>query len=202
MRFGLGWGGRIGGLLAAALLAGAPAPTAPPAAQRVRLETSAGPIVIELATRAAPLTTTNFLRYVDNGRFDGTTFYRAARAKRDPKTGLVQGGINTKAIRAYPPIAHEPTGRTGLHHVDGTVSMARASYGTAMGDFFIVVGPAPYLDERPGSRGYAAFGKVVAGMPLVRRILGAPTWPGGYSRETIGQSLREPVRIVSARRVK
>ncbi|MET0269385.1 MAG: peptidylprolyl isomerase [Sphingomonas sp.] len=172
------------------------------AAPRVRLETSMGPIVIELADRAAPVTAGNFLRYVDGGKLDGTTFYRAARAKTNPKTGLVQGGINHKVARAYNPIPHEPTSRTGLRHADATISMARNDPGTAMGDFFITVGPAAYLDARPGSVGYAAFGKVVSGMPIVHRILALPTWPGGYSRTTMGQSIREPVRIITARRVK
>ncbi|WP_231639072.1 peptidylprolyl isomerase [Sphingomonas profundi] len=178
------------------------APAAPPAGPRVRIETTMGPIVIALATKQAPITTQNFLRYADEKRFDGTTFYRAARGKRDPKAGLLQGGIDHHIPRALPPIAHEPTSRTGLSHVDGTVSMARNAPGTAMGDFFIIVGAgSTYLDARPGSPGYAAFGTVVSGMPLVRRILAMPTWPGGFSKETIGQSLRAPVRIVSVRRV-
>ncbi len=172
------------------------------AAPRVRLETSAGPIVIELADKAAPITSANFLRYVAEKRFDGTRFYRAARNKTDPKRGLVQGGIDHKIVRARVPIAHEPTSRTGLHHVDGTISMARNAPGTAMGDFFIAVGPNSYLDARPGYPGYAAFGRVVSGMDVVRRILALPTWPGGRSRQTIGQSIRQPVRIVRATRVR
>ncbi len=187
--------------LAAALLTLAAPAHAAPGPARVRLETSAGPIVIELATRAAPITTANFLRYVDAKRFDGTTFYRAARRTSDPKVGLVQGGINHRVIRAFIPIAHEPTSRTGLRHIEGTVSMARNDPGTAMGDFFITLGPSAYLDARPGSPGYAAFGKVVSGMPVIRRILALPTWPGGYSETTKGQSIRKPVRILSARRV-
>lgn len=186
------------------LLAGAtpPAAAAPAGPVRVRLETSIGPIVVELATKQAPVTTANFLAYVDQKRLDGTRFYRAARSRRDPKTGLVQGGIDHNVRNALAPIAHEPTSRTGLKHVDGTLSMARNAPGTAMGDFFITIGPSPYLDARPGSVGYAAFGKVVAGMPLIHRILALPTWPGGFSEQTIGQSIRQPVRILTARRVK
>lgn len=185
-------------LSAALLLASAPAQ----AAQRVRLDTSMGPIVIELAQKQAPITTANFLKYVDGGKLVGTTFYRAARSRKDASMGLVQGGINHQVSRAFNPIPHEPTSRTGLHHLDGTVSMARNDPGTAMGDFFITVGPSPYLDARPGSPGYAAFGKVVSGMPIIRRILALPTWPGGYSRTTMGQSIRQPVKIIAARRVK
>ena len=172
------------------------------AEEKVRLETSEGPIVIRLEMKRAPITAGNFLRYVDEKRFDGTSFYRAARNRRDPTFGLVQGGINHKAVRALIPIAHEPTSRTGLKHGDGTVSMARNAPGTAMGDFFITVGPASYLDARPGNVGYAAFGQVVEGMSVVRKILAGPTHPGGWSKTTMGQSLVTPIRIISARRVR
>jgi len=169
--------------------------------ERVRLETSAGAIMIEVDSKHAPITAANFLRYVDEKRFDGRTFYRAARNRGDPRFGLVQGGIDHQAVHALLPIAHEPTSRTGLRHVDGTVSMARNEPGTAMGDFFITVGAAPYLDASPGRPGYAAFGHVVGGMAVVRKILALPTHPGGWSRETMGQSIVAPVRIIRARRV-
>jgi len=177
---------------------------APAAAQglpRVRIQTSIGPIVIEVNTRAAPITGANFLRYVDQRRFDGSTFYRAARNKADPTKGLVQGGIDHFIPKALPPIAHEPTSRTGLRHVDGTVSMARNAPGSAMGDFFIILGTAPYLDAQEGRPGYAAFGRVISGKPVLQRILAAPTWPGGRSRETVGQLLRDRITIISARRI-
>jgi peptidyl-prolyl cis-trans isomerase A (cyclophilin A) len=189
------------GFLPLLMLATTPA-FAAPGAPRVRIETTAGAIVIELAMKQAPITAGNFLRYADEKRLDGTTFYRAARSKADPKAGLVQGGINHHIPRALPPIKHEPTSVTGLHHIEGTVSMARNAPGTAMGDFFIIVGSAAYLDARPNSPGYAAFGHVVSGMPLVKRILAMPTFPGGFSRDTMGQTIREPLRIVSVRRVK
>ena len=182
-----------------ALLIALPAHAAP--LPRVRLDTSIGPIVIEVDTRRAPISANNFLAYAQEKRFDGTTFYRAARNKSDPGRGLVQGGINHKVVRARLPIAHEPTSKTGLKHVDGTVSMARNAPGTAMGDFFITLGPSPYLDARQGSVGYAAFGRVVAGMPLVKRILAMKTYPGGRSKETMGQYITQPVRILRARRL-
>lgn len=169
---------------------------------RVRLETSAGPIVIALEMKRAPVTAANFLLYAEEKRFDGTFFYRAARRRNNPKTGLVQGGINHRVVRARVPIAHEPTSRTGLKNIDGTVSMARNAPGSAMGDFFITIGPAPYLDARPGSAGYAAFGKVVLGMDLVRRMLAVPTYPGGRSANTKGQQIIKPIRIINARRVR
>lgn len=172
-----------------------------PGLVRVVLRTSEGPIIIALETRRAPVTAANFLKYVDGGRLDGTTFYRAARASTDPHRGLVQGGIDHNIRASFFPIAHEPTSRTGLRHVDGTVSMARNDPGTAMGDFFITAGPAPRLDAAPNYPGYAAFGHVVSGMNVVQRILAKPTYPGGLSAETMGQTIRQPVKILSARRV-
>ena len=190
-------------LLLVLLLSGAPAIAAPPAAGLVRvlLTTGVGPIVIAVDVRRAPITAKNFLAYVDQRRFDGTSFYRAARGKAHPDQGLVQGGIDHVMPKALAPIAHEPTSRTGLRHVDGTISMARNAPGTAMGDFFVTVGPAPTLDAAPDYPGYAAFGHVVSGMPLIRRMLAAPTFPGGWSYDTIGQSIVRPVPIVTARRV-
>ncbi|MDB5684319.1 MAG: cyclophilin type peptidyl-prolyl cis-trans isomerase [Sphingomonas bacterium] len=177
-----------------------PAAKPPAAPVRVRLQTSIGPIVIALETKRAPITTRNFLRYVDERRFDNTSFYRAARNRHAPKFGLVQGGIDRNARLTFGVIAHEPTSLTGIKHVNGTVSMARNAPGTAMGDFFITVGPASYLDARPGYVGYAAFGKVVSGMPLISKILAARTYPGGWP-ETKGQIMVEPVKILTARRV-
>ena len=194
----------LGLLLAAALCPsaaeGAPRRRAAPPV-RVRIDTSYGPIVIALEMKRAPITCANFLRYVDAKRFDGTDFYRAARSDRNPKEGLVQGGVNHDATKSYFPIKLEPTNKTGLRHVNGTVSMARNDPNTAMGDFFIVLGDGSYLDASPGYPGYAAFGHVVSGMPVASRILAEPTFPGGWSQDTIGQSIRKPVKIIDARRV-
>ena len=175
--------------------------SAAPALPRVAIRTTEGTIVVALEIRRAPVTAANFLRYVDAHRFDGTAFYRAARSHDDPTRGLVQGGIDHDLPKSFLPIAHEPTSRTGLRHLDGTLSMARNEVGSAMGDFFITVGPAPGLDAAPDYPGYAAFGHVVAGMDVARRILAKPTWPGGLSIETLGQTIRQPVRIIAARRV-
>jgi peptidyl-prolyl cis-trans isomerase A (cyclophilin A) len=185
------------------LASGGPAVAARPAAGLVRvvLDTGIGPIVVAVDTRHAPITARNFLAYVDQHRFDGSSFYRAARSKTHPGEGLVQGGIDHFMPKALAPIAHEPTSKTGLRHVDGTISMARNAPGTAMGDFFVTVGPASNLDAAPNYPGYAAFGHVVSGMPLIRRMLDAPTYPGGYSYDTIGQSIIHKIPIVSARRV-
>ncbi len=116
---------------------------------RVAIVTSEGTIVVALEAKRAPITTANFLHYVDAHRFDGTTFYRAARAKSDPRRGLIQGGVDHDMPKTFFAIKHEPTNVTGLRHVDGTLSMARNDPGTAMGDFFITIGPAAGLDASP-----------------------------------------------------
>ena len=95
---------------------------------RVALETAAGRIVIEVNDRAAPVTGANFLRYVDERRLDGAAFYRAMKTGSD--AGLVQGGADNDPARVLAPIAHEPTTKTGLSHVDGAISMARFTPGT------------------------------------------------------------------------
>lgn len=190
-------------LVAFLLLTAVPVAAKEPATARVRLETSMGPIVMEVDLRRAPITARNFLAYTDSKRFDGTTFYRAARYKTAQQYGLVQGGIDHTISRAFAPIAHEPTSKTGIKHVDGTVSMARNQPGTAMGDFFICVGVCTYLDAGPNGQppGYAAFGRVISGMEIVRKILALPTYKGGYSRTTMGQSIIDRPRIISARRL-
>lgn len=168
---------------------------------RVRLETEAGPILLALDHKRAPVTTANFVRYVEAKRFDDTFFYRAARTKGADGRGFVQGGIRHSARRSFPPIAHEPTERTGLKHVDGTVSMARAAPSGAMGDFFIIVGGAmPAMDSKPGAPGFAAFGRVEEGMDVVRTLLASPTVANGGRGVMRGQMIEKPVRIVRARR--
>ena len=187
--------------LLSALILLATTGAAPPRPPRVEIDTSLGPITVVLDTKRAPITSANFLAYVDQKRFDQMTFYRAARAEGRPKEGFVQGGTNNIMTRVLPPIRHEPTSRTGIHHIDGTISMARDAPGTASGDFFIVVGDGKYLDATRKDPGYAAFGHVTSGMPIVRQMLAAKTFPGGWSKETAGQQMVRPVRIVSVRRL-
>jgi len=178
----------------------ASADPATPAIVRVRLVTSEGPITLALDARRAPKTTANFMAYVDDGRLDGTTFYRAARRKSAPGLGYIQGGIRTDARRSLPPIAHEPTDQTGIRHLDGVISMARGGApGSAMGNFFIMAGPNPALDAREGRPGYAAFGKVISGMDTVRRILAQPT--GGGVGAMRGQMIVRPIQIIRAERL-
>jgi peptidyl-prolyl cis-trans isomerase A (cyclophilin A) len=169
---------------------------------RVRLETEAGPILLALDHKRAPVTAANFVRYAEQHRFDGTYFYRAARTRGASGRGFVQGGIRHNARRAFPPIAHEPTTKTRLKHVDGAVSMARAAPAGAMGDFFIIVGGAmPAMDAHGAEPGFAVFGRVEQGMDTVRRILDAPTIPNAGRGPMRGQMIEKPVRIVSAKRV-
>lgn len=171
---------------------------------RVSLQTSEGPILLELEQERAPITTANFLRYVDQKRLDGTVFYRAMKLSDTPALGLIQGGVRNDPKRVLKPIAHEPTSQTGLSHTDGTISMARGAPGSASGDFFITVGALTSLDANPAQSGdnlgFAAFGHVVEGMDVVRRILGAPTSPTAGEGVMKGQMLATPVRILSARR--
>ncbi len=174
---------------------------APVPATRVALETTAGTILIETDPRA-PVTSDNFLRYVDERRFDGTTFYRGMVL--GPDAGVVQGGTGNAPDRVLAPIPHEPTSRTGLSHTDGVLSMARFDPGTATGDFFIIVGNLSSLDAgraTPDDPGFAAFGRVIAGMDVVRQILVAPKSPTEGEGFMRGQMLEARVRIVSARRV-
>ena len=190
----------------AAPAANSAAPAPVPASVKVRLETGQGNIVLQLDGRHAPITTANFLAYVDQHRFDGITFYRASRTPRTPGQGFIQGGIRRNPMLALPPIAHEPTSRTGLRHIDGAISMARLEPGSAMGDFVILSGAEPSMDaghRRPSSgnndtQGYAVFGRVVEGMDVVRRILAAPTVENAGSGAMRGQMLTQPVRIVRA----
>ncbi|HEU0043330.1 peptidylprolyl isomerase [Sphingomonas sp.] len=173
---------------------------APPNIVRVRLDTAAGPITVALDARRAPKTAANFLRYVDDGRFDGVAFVRAARRKAGPG-GFIQGGIGMEARRVLPPVPLEPTSRTGLRHIDGAISMARFEReNSATGNFSISVGANPGMDARPGAPGYAVFGRVVAGMDVVKRILAQPTGPGG-SGAMKGQMLVRPVTIRRAVRL-
>ena len=178
-----------------------PAPTY--ATVRVTLTTALGPIVLELESERAPVSTAAFLRYIDQRRLDGTGFYRAMDLGRG--YGLVQFGTRNDPRRTLPPIAHEPTGRTGLSHTDGTISMARAAPGSARGDFFIVVGDLVSLDAQPAGSGgdvdgFAAFGRVVEGMDVVRAIMAAPTDPNAGEGVMRGQMIAAPVRIESGRR--
>ena len=204
-------------ILAAALLAAlsvpalAQAPVAPaapaPAAQEdlvpVALETSLGRIVITLDRGRAPVSTANFLKYVDAKRFDGETFYRAMKAS-DGTPALIQGGIRSDSRKLFAPIAHEPTSKTGLKNAAGAVSMARLEPGSARADFFILLTDQPGFDAGgPGGDpdGFAAFGRVIEGMEVVRKIFAAPVSATQGEGVMKGQMLDPPVKIFKAERL-
>ena len=163
---------------------------------RVVFETDLGTFELEVDVDRAPVTATNFLRYVDGGHYDGGSFYRTVHEDNQPndsiRIAVIQAGRNREAeSEPFAPIALERTSETGIAHVDGTISMARAGPNTATHSFFICIGDQPSLDyggmRNADGQGFAAFGKVVAGMDVVRAIHRAP-----YE----GQRLMPPVRIV------
>jgi len=164
---------------------------------RVRLETELGAIVVRLDARAAPRTVHNFLRYVTGGHYDGGRFHRTVTMENQPtdriRIEVIQAGA-AEDQTGFAPIALERTSETGLRHGDGTISMARAAPDTATSDFFICIGDQPELDfggkRNPDGQGFAAFGSVVEGMDVVRRIQHAPAE---------GQRLKPPVRLLKAR---
>ena len=192
-------------ILAAALIAALSvpafaqsAPAEAPAPQAdivpVAIETSAGRIVIAMDRGRAPLTTANFLRYVDSGKLNGESFYRAMPYGDG---GLIQGGIRSDARKQGDPVAHEPVSKTGISHKAGTISMANIGPGTARSDFFILTTDIPAFDAT-----FAAFGHVTEGMEVVKSILAAPVSPTKGEGPMKGQMLEPAVKIVKAERVK
>ncbi len=187
------------------LLAAATLPLA--ANPRVVLATKLGNITILVRPDRAPLSANDFLRYVDAHAYDGGRFFRVVRPgndRRTPHINVVQGGTRFGSFQG-PPVAHETTARTGLRHLDGTVSLTRDAPGTGSGaEFFICVGDVPGLDfgggRNPDGQGYAAFGRVTAGMDVVRAIWQRDASGASPEPVTVGQILRDPVPIVTARR--
>ena len=166
---------------------------------KVAIETSAGKIVIAIDRGRAPLTTANFLKYVESGRLNGERIYRAMLYGQG---GLIQGGVISDTRKLLPPIAHEPTSKTGLRHIAGTVSMANAGEGTARSDFFILTTDIPAFDAGPSGPGFAAFGRVVEGMEVVKAILASPVSPTRGEGPMKGQMLEPAVKIMKATRLK
>jgi peptidyl-prolyl cis-trans isomerase A (cyclophilin A) len=178
----------------------APQPAALPRLATVVIETSLGAIEVQVDEANAPVTAANFLRYVDAGHYDGGRFHRTVRLDNQPdnrvKIEVVQAAVDPLREKdAWPPILLERTDKTGIRHRDGAISMARDGADTATSDFFICIGDQPALDfggaRNPDGQGFAAFGRVVSGMDVVRRIQAAPA---------DGQALTPPVVIRSLRR--
>jgi peptidyl-prolyl cis-trans isomerase A (cyclophilin A) len=168
----------------------------------VVIHTSQGDITLALEKERAPLTTANFLRYVDQKRFDGATFYRAVKLDDEGRYGLVQGGLKGDPKKVLKPVKHEAPFTTGLSNVSGAVSMARGAPGTAASDFFIVIGDLVSLDGKPDSDdpGYAVFGHVADGMDVVKKIMEAPRALDAPDPAMKGQMIAAPLRIQSVRR--
>jgi len=178
------------------------ASTAPARAQelpRVLIKTEMGEIEAEVDTIHAPITAENFLRYVDLGFYRFGRFHRTVRPDNQPtdkvKIEVIQAGLDSLRVKDFPPIKLERTKLTGLRHKDGTLSMARDGPDTATSDFFICIGDQPSLDfggkRNPDGQGFAAFGRVVLGMDVVRKI---------QSASAQGQRLLPPVAILSIAR--
>jgi peptidyl-prolyl cis-trans isomerase A (cyclophilin A) len=161
---------------------------------RVVIQTGLGNIEVEIDTIHAPITSANFLRYVDLGFYRFGRFHRTVRPDNQPKDkikiGVIQAGLDSLRVKDFPPITLERTRSTGLSHKDGTISMARDGPNTATSDFFICVGDQPALDyggkRNPDGQGFAAFGRVVLGMDVVRKIQASPAR---------GQTLDPPIPI-------
>jgi len=184
----------------------APAPAAKPN-PRVKVETAEGAFVVELYPDKAPITVANYLKYVDRGLFVGATCFRASKPKDYNKDdyGLVQCGQKDPA-KKLPPIAHESTIKTGLTHgKDGVISMGRFAPGTAQADWSIMLGDMSYLDADPknpaANPGFAAFGQVVEGLEVIRKIIVMPTDPNKGEGAMKGEILITPVRITKVSRV-
>jgi peptidyl-prolyl cis-trans isomerase A (cyclophilin A) len=169
--------------------------------EKLLIKTGLGDIVVQIDTRKAPVTSANFLRYADSGLFDSACFYRVVRLDNQPKDSVkievIQGGRYHNDNNGFPPIFHETTALTGIKHRNGTISMARSKPGTATSEFFICIGDQPELDfggrRNPDGQGFAAFGKVVSGMDLVKKIQSA----GSGS-----QYLEQPIVILGIERIR
>lgn len=185
-------------VLGLAVLAAAP-PVRAQELPRVLIKTEMGDIEAEVDTIHAPITAENFLRYVDLGFYRFGRFHRTVRADNQPvdkvKIAVIQAGLDSLRVKDFPPIKLERTKLTGLRHKDGTLSMARDGPDTATSDFFICIGDQPSLDfggkRNPDGQGFAAFGRVVLGMDVVRKI---------QSASAQGQRLLPPVAILSIAR--
>ncbi len=161
----------------------------------VIMKTTLGDITLELYPKQAPVTVANFERYILENRFTGASFYRTVTLQNQPhnkvKIQVIQGGLfNDNDPKMLPPIPLETTAKTGLHHLNGTISMARDKPNSATSEFFICIGDQPSLDfggkRNPDGQGFAAFGRVFKGMDVVRKIQMQPA---------VGQGLKPHIKI-------
>jgi peptidyl-prolyl cis-trans isomerase A (cyclophilin A) len=164
------------------------------------ISTERGDIRAVLDSAKAPITVTNFLRYVDGGHYMDGAFHRTVTLDNQPRDSVRIEVIQARARRTRPdssfaPILLERTGVTGLRHLDGALSMARSGPNSATSAFFITIGAQPALDEggarNPDGQGFAAFGRVTSGMEIVRAVQRAPH---------VDQTLTPPITITGIRR--
>jgi peptidyl-prolyl cis-trans isomerase A (cyclophilin A) len=167
----------------------------------VEIETVLGVISVELFPQAAPITVANFLHYVESGAYDGGAFHRSVTLINQPndaiKIEVIQGGLEPERTNDHTcSIPLERTTLTGVRHVDGAISMGRTTPDSADSEFFICIGDQPELDyaghRNPDGQGFAAFGKVLSGMEVARKIQQSPVEE---------QRLMPPVPIISIRKV-
>lgn len=188
--------------LSAALLV-QPKPKASSDLVRVSIQTELGDIEVEVNAKAAPATVANFLRYVDAGHYDGGRFHRTVKLNLDNqlnsavKIEVIQAGVDPEKVKSgFDPIKLERTNASGIPHKDGVISMARSGPDTATSDFFICIGDQPELDfggkRNADGQGFAAFGKVVKGMDVVKKI---------QQSTAEGQSLKPPIKIIKVKRI-
>jgi len=178
-------------------------------AVRVRVQTELGDIVIEVDPLRAPVTTANFLKYVDGGHYDGGVFHRTVKMDNQPestvKIEVIQAGVNPdRAKEGFAAIQLERTSVTGILHKDGVVSMARGAPDSATSGWFVCINDQPSLDfggnRNPDGQGFAAFGRVITGMDVVRKIQAAPS-STNRTTNTEAQRLIPPIKILKVARV-
>lgn len=176
---------------------------------RVLVQTELGDIVVEVDQARAPATAANFLRYVDAGHYNGGTWHRTVKMDNQPespvKIEVIQAGVNPEFAKAgFPAIPIERTRDTGLLHKDGVISMARGAPDSATSGWFICINDQPSLDfggaRNPDGQGFAAFGRVVSGMDVVRKIQQAPS-STDRTTNTEAQRLTPPIKIIRAARL-
>jgi len=190
----------VAAAITAASAGGAAAAPAPAENPKVAIRSEMGLIVVEVYADKAPGTAANFLKYVDAKLYDGSVFHRTVTLENQPNDAVrievIQGGQMPEGRQGFPAIPLERTSATGLRHEDGTISMARSGPDTATSSFFFCIGPQPELDfggkRNKDGQGFAAFGKIIAGLEVVRKIQRAPAE---------GQTLKPPVKILYATRV-
>ena len=176
---------------------------------RVRVQTELGDMVIEVDPARAPGTTANFLKYVDAGHYDGGIFHRTVKMDNQPestvKIEVIQAGVNPdRAKEGFPAIPLERTSVTGILHQDGVVSMARGAPDSATSGWFVCINDQPSLDfggkRNPDGQGFGAFGRVVSGMDVVRKIQAAPS-STNRTTNAEAQRLTPPVKILKVARI-